>query len=239
MDRDLLSGFLEDGLSLNEIAKNVSRHPSTVGYWIAKHGLVANGHEKYAGRGGISKVELERLVSQGLTLREIAVVTDRSISNVRYWIRRHELQRPIDVRRNELEEALKSGQRILMRQCGQHGWTQFVIENSGRVRCRKCRQERVSEWRRRTKARLVEEAGGACVLCGYDRCQAALEFHHLDPSEKAFGLSMRGITRSIEELRKEAAKCVLLCANCHAEVEAGFSSIQASRITLPGGLEPP
>lgn len=84
---------------------------------------------------------------------------------------------------------------------------------------------RVSDWRRRMKRRLVAEAGGKCRLCGYDACMAALEFHHLDPSAKSFPLSRRGITRSFAELQAEAAKCILLCANCHAEVEAGHSTI--------------
>jgi len=79
--------------------------------------------------------------------------------------------------------------------------------------------------RREVKRVLVREAGGRCSICGYDRHVAALEFHHLDPSTKAFGLSVRGITRSLDELRAEAAKCVLLCANCHAEVEARFASL--------------
>jgi hypothetical protein len=49
---------------------------------------------------------------------------------------------------------------------------------------------------------------------------AALEFHHVDPSAKEFGLAHRG-ARSIERLRAEARKCVLLCSNCHAEIENG------------------
>jgi len=68
---------------------------------------------------------------------------------------------------------------------------------------------------------LVEEAGGRCRLCGYDRHVAALEFHHLDPNAKEFGLAQRGAHR-IDKLRAEVRKCVLLCSNCHAEVEAGF-----------------
>jgi len=68
---------------------------------------------------------------------------------------------------------------------------------------------------------LVAEAGGKCALCGYARHSAALQFHHLDPATKSFGLGVRGITRSIEKLRAEAAKCMLLCANCHAELEVG------------------
>jgi len=82
----------------------------------------------------------------------------------------------------------------------------------------------VSRRRREVKRILVEEAGGGCALCGYDRCVSALSFHHLEPATKSFELSRRGVTRSIERARAEARKCVLLCANCHAEVEAGLAS---------------
>jgi hypothetical protein len=69
--------------------------------------------------------------------------------------------------------------------------------------------------------RLVREFGGACAICGYD-VPIALEFHHVDRETKVFGLAARGMTRSYESLRDEAAKCVLLCSNCHAQVEAGI-----------------
>jgi hypothetical protein len=75
--------------------------------------------------------------------------------------------------------------------------------------------------RRRVKQTLVAEAGGRCQICHYSRCLAALEFHHLDPSAKAFAVSKRG-AHSIARLRTEVRKCVLLCSNCHAEVEAGL-----------------
>ena len=35
----------------------------------------------------------------------------------------------------------------------------------------------------------------------------------------------RGHTRSLAEARGEARKCVLLCSNCHAEVEGGIVSL--------------
>jgi ribosomal protein L30E len=44
----------------------------------------------------------------------------------------------------------------------------------------------------------------------------------LDPGEKRFGLSSKGIARSLDSLRTEARKCVLVCSNCHAEVEDGL-----------------
>ena len=63
------------------------------------------------------------------------------------------------------------------------------------------------------------------MLCGYNRWLAALEFHHLEPEKKSFALSLRGVTRSIAKLREKAKKCVLLCANCHAEVEVGAATL--------------
>jgi hypothetical protein len=95
--------------------------------------------------------------------------------------------------------------------------------------CLKCRSEAVVARRRRVKVRLVMEAGGRCVLCGYDRSPAALQFHHRDPEQKAFSIAYRGVARSLAAAREEMRKCVLLCATCHAEVEAGVATLPPSR----------
>jgi hypothetical protein len=63
------------------------------------------------------------------------------------------------------------------------------------------------------------------VVCGYSRCQQALHFHHVDPPTKVFHLGGRGQSRALERSRREARKCVLLCGNCHAEVEAGLAKL--------------
>jgi 5-methylcytosine-specific restriction endonuclease McrA len=112
--------------------------------------------------------------------------------------------------------------------CKTHGLTGFVLEGRGYYRCKACRMQRVMEWRRRAKLRLIAEAGGCCQICGYDRYGGALHFHHRDPAQKEFGLAKRGFTRSFEKMRAEAAKCVLLCSNCHAEVEAGIATLPAA-----------
>jgi hypothetical protein len=65
------------------------------------------------------------------------------------------------------------------------------------------------------KAVLVELFGGACVRCGYDEHDAALQFHHRDSSEKEFGIST-GLTIGLDRLKEEARKCDMICANCHA-----------------------
>ena len=68
---------------------------------------------------------------------------------------------------------------------------------------------------------LVQEAGGCCALCGYDRCIINLHFHHVDPATKSFKMSISA-GKAIATYRAEAAKCVLVCANCHGEIEMGL-----------------
>ena len=80
----------------------------------------------------------------------------------------------------------------------------------------------VQKRRRRIRQMAVEYKGGRCNICGYQRCVEALEFHHLDASEKDFGVSDKGYARSWERVRRELDKCVMLCANCHREVHAGL-----------------
>lgn len=58
---------------------------------------------------------------------------------------------------------------------------------------------------------LRKEKGGKCFKCGYSEEVRILQFHHL--RDKLFEVSQR--TRSIEAIRAEAEKCVLLCPNCH------------------------
>ena len=91
--------------------------------------------------------------------------------------------------------------------------------------------------RRREKVRLmaVEYKGGRCQVCGYDRCTEALEFHHLDPTEKDFGISHKGYTRSWEKVKEEVDKCILPCANCHREFHAGMLQLpQVTVVEKPG-----
>jgi hypothetical protein len=106
--------------------------------------------------------------------------------------------------------------------CRIHGVGVHVRRSDGYWRCRQCRIDAVAKRRRRVKEILVAEAGSRCVRCGFDEHLAGLQFHHLDRATKQFGLAHKGVTISIERAREEAAKCALLCANCHAGLEAGY-----------------
>lgn len=65
-----------------------------------------------------------------------------------------------------------------------------------------------------SRAKLIEEFGGACIKCG---ASEDLQFHHQDPEEKEFTLG-RGWSTTPEAMQEEAAKCELLCQDCHKEV---------------------
>jgi transposase len=222
MKKAVLQRYLAEGLSLEQIGKRVGLEKSTVSYHVKSHGLKPVNQGRAANRGGLDRESLLDLVRNGATLTEMARRVDRSVSTVRYWLKKYELwPLPAGKKRAKVRLAREQGLKRVQLECPRHGRTEFIIETSGRARCLKCRRLAVIQWRRRAKLRLVAEAGGRCVLCGYDEFPGALQFHHLDPSQKSFGLAMRGLTRSIERLREEAAKCVLLCANCHAKVEWG------------------
>jgi transposase len=223
MDRASLEQLLGQGLSLAEIGKRCELHESTVGYWVEKHGLKAVNRDKYAARGGLQREELEPLVAQGNSIAQIAEAVGLSKTTVRHWLREYGLiTRRGEWRRKSMSAMGDAPMDVVQRECSQHGLTDFKRRSTSGYRCLKCRSEAVVRRRRKVKQILVEEAGGVCIGCGYSRCIAALEFHHLVPSEKSFSLSHRGVARSLEKAKAEASKCVLLCANCHAEVESGF-----------------
>lgn len=100
--------------------------------------------------------------------------------------------------------------------CKKHGLTSF--SEGVRPRCRKCAVESVQKRRLKVKQMAINYKGGKCQKCNYDKCNAALDFHHLDPNEKDFGIGEKGYTRSWEKIKIELDKCILLCANCHREI---------------------
>jgi hypothetical protein len=115
--------------------------------------------------------------------------------------------------------------KIIHRECLIHGVTAHILEGRGYYRCKECRNHRVHIWRKNQRKKLVEHFGGNCEICGYNRCLEALQFHHLDPQEKEFGLSRDGITRPWKMQLAEAMKCILVCGNCHVEVERGVTLV--------------
>ena len=127
-----------------------------------------------------------------------------------------------------------SGERpVEWRACRRHGDTEFVLYGCTRPRwrCKRCVGEAVTRRKRRVRATLLAAAGGRCAICGYGRCSQSLHFHHVDPGHKRLELgSHRGA--ALATFLLEIDKCVLLCANCHAEVEAGLKDAPEMSFTV-------
>ena len=79
--------------------------------------------------------------------------------------------------------------------------------------------------RRQRSLHIKNEYGGKCVVCGYNKCIEALEFDHMDPKTKKFGVSV--VRDFLKPAIEEAAKCLLLCCRCHRERHAGLLDIGA------------
>jgi len=116
-----------------------------------------------------------------------------------------------------------------MRICNICGITNEEKEfSSGRNRCKEC-TKKVDRERHRIKenmnraAWIITIGPNECAICGYNKCFAALDFHHLDPDLKeeripALMARFGPDHPRADEVRKEMAKCILVCANCHREI---------------------
>lgn len=112
--------------------------------------------------------------------------------------------------------------------CKKHGLTKHKLLSGGKNRpkkwtCVKCLRSRQMARRKNNKIILVKEHGGKCKICGYDKIPQVLDFHHIDPSQKDARVSFVVQQKSMATARLEASKCILLCKNCHAEIEHKFA----------------
>lgn len=79
----------------------------------------------------------------------------------------------------------------------------------------------VKKNRTKRKEEMLYVMGGSCQICGYDKCNSALEFHHINMEDKEMAFNMAK-NYSWETISEELKKCILVCANCHREIHAGM-----------------
>lgn len=78
----------------------------------------------------------------------------------------------------------------------------------------------------RRKKDLISVFGGECCICHFNAYPQALDFHHVNPNEKEFGITDSGaVTKALEKQLEEMKKCVLVCSNCHRGIHAGLVQI--------------
>jgi hypothetical protein len=84
-----------------------------------------------------------------------------------------------------------------------------------------CSQTKVKYWLNKYNLKTIHciPKPKKCVICGYSKCLASLDFHHRNPKEKDPNWrKMR--TWAFEKIKNELDKCELVCKNCHGEIHA-------------------
>jgi hypothetical protein len=155
----------------------------------------------------MEKAELERLVVDGLSIAKIGEKIGKGNTTVRYWLNVHGLKTVRTIKALQYNCS-----------CGETDSTRFA---RGRyTSCKKCRTINQSGRNQKLKKKAVAYKGGACCRCGYNKCLAALDFHHSDPSQK--DPNWRAMRNWVfEKIKSELDKCELVCRNCHAEIHYG------------------
>lgn len=181
--------------------------------------LLQNRETTHVGRAcSFDKEQFIKLVRQGLSTRQLAAEMNRSQTNIRHQLKKLGLKTQHKRYGSKYLPGDSDSAEVEL-DCAVHGRTLFrgrLRENgSYRYQCLRCGVENVDKRRKRIKLELVKEAGGECLKCGYDRHPRALHFHHRDAEDKEFMISAHMASRSIDEIKKEAGKCDLYCANCH------------------------
>ncbi len=75
---------------------------------------------------------------------------------------------------------------------------------------------RIRHNKRKLKQIYLDYRGGKCVICKYNKCIAALAFHHREPENKKFEIASQN--RLLKHVKDELDKCDIFCTNCHQEL---------------------
>ena len=96
----------------------------------------------------------------------------------------------------------------ICRECGKINWREWRTKNKPLQAVRAAKQRQINQ-----KKFLEYKATLKCNRGGFNH-PAALVFHHKNPKQKDFTVSTKRFG-SLPILKKEIAKCEVLCSNCH------------------------
>ena len=167
----------------------------------------------------MDKIELQKLIDEGTTQREIAATLGRSQSTVKHWLKKHGLST-----QNQAKPRLA----VHRCKCGEEDPSQFY--NSKTSVCGKCHNAYTIKKGRENRDYIIECLGSKCSRCQYDEFKSGLTAHHLDPNSKdpKFSSVRSWSKKRIDE---EIKGCILLCACCHNALHAREWDI--SEINIP------
>lgn len=178
------------------------------------------------------KERILKLVEDGLTYKQIKKELGCSLSTISYHCKNNSIESKHTQKKLSDDEIIKikdlyEETKSCIKVAKILGFSKSTVlkyidvfdkEKLSDDEVKKRKSKQVIYWRKKAKLNLVEYKGGKCEKCGYNKCVDALEFHHLDPNEKDF--SVGGKSWSLERLKKEVDKCILICANCHRELHS-------------------
>jgi hypothetical protein len=167
----------------------------------------------------MEKKFLEELVDKGLSLNQISKISNKSLTNVRYWCEKFNLK---SKHKNFKERKIEnpSPNTKICPVCKIEKNLSFFYKktsSSYHSHCKECFNQYCSDRWTNKKIESIIYKGSECMDCRIsypDEPYVIFEFHHLNPKNKEFDWSkMRLKTNSA--IKKELDKCVLLCSNCH------------------------
>ena len=165
----------------------------------------------------MKKEIIKPLVDAGLSQQKIADKLKVSRTTVRHYLEKYNLK----------TEAIKQCAKCKKRKSTKNFYLRIVNNDTSKPypKCKTCLLEDKVTAYQLAKQDAIDYKGGSCSICGYSKCNNALEFHHIDPKNKKEQVSkLIGRRVKIKELREELDKCILVCSNCHREIHAGLIS---------------
>ncbi len=173
----------------------------------------------------MDKSTLETLISQGFSISQISKSTNKSKTSIRHWLNKFNLK----TKNKSFKEQPRTKKITIINdqefkncpKCNQlkNLKLDFYTSKKGEVHgwCKPCNNKITYEKQLLRKIECIKYKGGKCSVCNYDKYIGALDFHHVDPSQKEFTISeLRSY--SLENIKTELDKCILICKNCHAEL---------------------
>jgi len=169
----------------------------------------------------MTKELLEQFIGQNISANKIAKQLNVSLSTVRHYLKKHNIKTNYISFKDRVKQDITLIKEKHCPFCSQtKPASEFYLRRDGTnfsPYCKPCTGKQTLLRQRKFKTQCVEYKGGKCIKCGYNKYIGALDFHHLDPSQKDFTIAATKLWKLNDLVIKELDKCVLLCSNCHRE----------------------
>lgn len=170
----------------------------------------------------MDKEKLENLIDCGFSQNQLAENFTVCQTTIQYWLKKHNLS----TNRKQYNKGWRQElpDRKICSYCKKEKCnSEFHKKTPNQLhsKCKECKTKITKKRRDHFKQQCVDYKGERCQCCGYNACNHALDFHHIDPKVKSFSIGAWTKTKFTQEVLDELDKCVLVCSNCHREIHAG------------------